>query len=155
MLPDDMQGLACPVQFGDPHNALFDGLGEILSAARTIAVVGAKDKPGTAVDMVGRYLIAAGYSVVPVHPVRQNVWGLPTYSTLADIPFSVDIINLFRASEHCPAHAGEVLDLAVLPALFWMQSGIQSAVAREMLVPRGVRVVEDRCLMVDHRRLLR
>lgn len=61
-----------------------------LTEARTIAVIGAKDKPGQAVDEVGRYLIAAGYTVIPVHPVRKNVWGLETYASLGDIKERVD-----------------------------------------------------------------
>lgn len=55
-----------------------------LAEAKTIAIVGAKDKQGQAVDDVGRYLIAAGYRVIPVHPVRKNVWGLNTYASLAE-----------------------------------------------------------------------
>ncbi|GAB7080798.1 CoA-binding protein [Megalodesulfovibrio paquesii] len=129
-------------------------LAALMRNARTIAVLGAKDKAGAPVDRVGRYLIAAGYTVIPVHPKRSNVWGLPTYPSLAEIPQPVDIVDLFRAPQYCPEHAQEVLALPSKPACFWMQSGIFSPEARQLLDGSGVAVVEDRCLMVDHQQLL-
>lgn len=128
-------------------------LKELLAPGKTIALVGAKDRPGTDVDMVGRYLIGAGFTVIPVHPTRATVWGLPARKSLAEIAAPIDIVNLFRAPAHCPAHAEEALALERRPACFWMQSGIVSPEARELLRPSGITVVEDRCIMVEHRRL--
>lgn len=134
---------------------LFDDtLRSLLQKARTIAIVGAKDKKGQAVDMVGRYLMDVGYNVIPVHPVRQNVWGLQTYKSLAEVPEPIDIVNLFRASQYCVEHARETLALPTKPILFWMQEGIGSAEAGNILMPANIAVVEDACIMVDHRRLL-
>lgn len=134
---------------------LFDDtLRGYLAAARTIAIIGAKDKPGQPVDDVGRYLMEAGYTVIPVHPVRKNVWGLETYPTVSDIPVRIDIVNVFRAAQYCAGHAVEVLALPQPPALFWMQTGIRSPEAGHMLAKAGIAVVEDRCIMVDHHRLL-
>ena len=85
---------------------LSDGrMREFLTQARTIAVVGAKDKEGQPVDRVGKYLIQAGYQVIPVHPIRKDVWGLQTYPSLAEVPFPVDIVNVFRAPQYCSDHA--------------------------------------------------
>lgn len=128
-------------------------LAGLLARIKTVAVVGAKDSPGQPVDMVGRYLIGAGLTVVPVHPKRQNVWGLKTYPSLLDIPEPVDLVNLFRAAPQCPAHAREVLGMTPRPRVFWMQSGIVSPEAREILAGSGVEVVEDRCLMIERRNL--
>lgn len=128
-------------------------LKELLVPGKTIALVGAKDRPGTEVDMVGRFMIAAGFRVIPVHPARATVWGIPARKTLAEIDEPIDIVNLFRAPASCPAHAAEVLALSRRPACFWMQSGIASPEARAMLAPAGVVVVEDRCIMVEYRRL--
>lgn len=101
---------------------LSDGrMREFLTQARTIAVVGAKDKEGQPVDRVGKYLIQAGYQVIPVHPIRKDVWGLQTYPSLAEVPFSVDIVNVFRAPQYCPDHARETVALSPLPQLFWMR----------------------------------
>lgn len=129
-------------------------LAALLGKVKTIAVVGAKDKPGQPVDRVGRYLMDAGFRVIPVHPKRTEVWGLPAYPTLNEIPGPVDLVDLFRAAEACPAHAEEFLRLSPLPLCFWMQSGIFSPEARALLAGQPVLVVEDRCLMVDHRNLL-
>lgn len=129
-------------------------LAALLRQVKTIAVVGAKDKPGQPVDRVGRYLIDAGYTVLPVHPKRTTVWGLPAYPTLAEVPVPIDLVELFRAAESCPAHAQETLRLSTPPRCFWMQSGIASQEARAILSGSGIFVVEDRCLMVDHAQLL-
>ena len=129
-------------------------LAALLGKVKTIAVVGAKDKPGQPVDKVGRYLIDAGFRVIPVHPKRAEVWGLKAYPSLNDIPEPVDLVDLFRAADACPAHAEEVLRLSPLPLCFWMQSGIFSPEARRILSGQPVLIVEDRCLMVDHRNLL-
>ena len=125
-----------------------------LEQARRIAIVGAKDKPGQAVDRVGRYLMDAGYEVYPVHPVRKTVWGLTAYPDLASLPCPVDLVNLFRAPQYCPDHAREVLALPWRPSIFWMQLGIRSPEARVLLFPSGITVIEDACIMVDHAHLL-
>ena len=124
---------------------LSDGrMREFLTQARTIAVVGAKDKEGQPVDRVGKYLIQAGY----------QVWGLQTYPSLAEVPFPVDIVNVFRAPQYCPDHARETVALSPLPQLFWMQQGIVSPEAASIAGKAGIAVVEDLCIMVEHKRLL-
>ncbi len=128
-------------------------LKELLVPGKTVALIGAKDRPGTEVDMVGRFMLNAGFRVIPVHPARASVWGIPARKTMAEIDEPIDIVNLFRAPASCPAHAVETLALAKRPACFWMQSGIVSQQARAMLEPAGVVVVEDRCIMVEYRRL--
>ena len=125
----------------------------LLAGVKTVAVVGAKDRPGQPVDTVGRYLIAAGFTVLPVHPKRSNVWGLPTYASLLDVPGPIDLVDLFREPAACPEHARECLRLARPPAIFWMQKGIASPEARAILTGLPVAVIEDRCLMVEHKRL--
>ncbi len=133
----------------------LDGtLKKILQDAKIIAIIGAKDKAGQPVDMVGRYLLAAGYTVYPVHPVRTNVWGLPTYKNMASLPEPVDIINVFRASPYCLGHAQEVLELDWKPQCFWMQLGIHSPEAGELLAAQGIKVIEDLCIKIEHKRLL-
>lgn len=132
-----------------------DTIRALLQKARTIAVIGAKDAPGQPVDGVGRYLMKAGYTVIPVHPVRKNVWGLTTYPSIKDVPGPVDIVDLFRAAGYCPDHAREVLALAHKPMAFWMQLGITSPEATELMEEAGISVIQDKCLKVEHFHLLR
>ncbi len=134
----------------NPNN---DALREILRKTRTIAIIGAKDAPGQPVTHVGQYLINAGFEVFPVHPVRQTVWGLPAYKSIGELPGPVDLIDLFRAAEYCPDHAREVLALPWKPLVFWMQLGISSPEATRLMEDAGVTVVQNACLMVEHRRL--
>ncbi|WP_319761176.1 CoA-binding protein [Maridesulfovibrio sp.] len=128
-------------------------LASLLDEVKVIAVIGAVDKPGRPVDRVCRYMIEEGYKIVPVHPKRKDVWGLETYKSVKDIPFPVDIVNLFRTSQFCADHAREVLELETMPKCFWMQQGISSPEARELLSGTDITVIEDRCIMVDHKNL--
>ena len=124
-------------------------LASLLREVKTIAVVGAVDKPSRPVDGVGRAMIDMGFDIIPVHPARKDVWGLPTYESVTDIPGPVDVVNLFRAAKFCPDHAREVLTMSHLPRIFWMQSGIVCPEARQILKGSGILVVEDRCLKVE------
>lgn len=126
----------------------------MLRQARTIAVIGAKDKPEQPVDRVGRYLLEQGYRLFPVHPVRTRVWGLPVFAAVTEIREPIDIVVLFRASRFCPAHAAEVADLGTPPSVFWMQTGIRSPESRQILSNSSIMVVEDACIMVEHARLM-
>ncbi len=128
-------------------------LRSLLLSSRTIAILGAKDVPGQPVDRVGRYLIEKGYDVVPVHPKRKTVWGLRAVESIGLCPH-VDIVLVFRAPQHCPGHARELLAMKDRPTCFWMQEGISSPEARALLVDNGVFVVQSRCIMVEHERLL-
>ena len=128
-------------------------LSPLLSKVKTIAVVGAVDKPSRPVDRVGREMIGMGFDVIPVHPKRSDIWGLTTYQTVNDIPVPVDVVDLFRNGELCPDHAREVLKMVPLPKIFWMQLGVHSVEAREILAGSGIVVIEDRCLKVELKRL--
>lgn len=128
-------------------------LAALLHEVKTIAVVGAVDKPGRPVDRVGREMIEMGFTVIPVHPVRDTVWGLETYKCVTDIPVPVDVVDLFRNAQFCPGHAREVLAMKTLPRFFWMQSGVFSPEARQLLAGSPIQVIEDRCLKMELARL--
>ncbi len=117
---------------------------------RTIAIVGAKDKAHSDVDRVRRYLIAAGFTVIPVHPARKEVWGQPTYPSLMEVQEQVDMVNLFRAPQYCLDHAQEVLQMAHHPKVFWMQLGISNSAVAPLVTPHSIMVVENLCSMVVH-----
>lgn len=131
-----------------------DTIRTLLGEVRTIAIIGAKDKAGQPVDDVGRYLLAAGYKIIPVHPKRKNVWGLPTYTSIVDVPDPIDLVNVFRASQFCADHARETLALKSRPRCFWMQLGISSREATQLVESCGILSVSDRCIKVEHARVM-
>jgi predicted CoA-binding protein len=141
-----------------PANLVDDdaGLERILREARSVAVLGAKAHPSEPAHYVPAYLARAGYRVRPVNPVLTGatIFGEPVTATLADLPEPVDVVEVFRRSEFLPGHATEILALPWRPAAVWFQLGIRNAAAAECLARAGIRVVQDRCMMPEHRRLL-
>jgi predicted CoA-binding protein len=129
-------------------------LRDLLQRVRTIAVVGIKAGSADDAYRVPRYLQAHGYRILPVSPKLDHVLGERCVPTLLDLAETPDLVNLFRAPDHVPAHAGEVLALPRAPRGVWLQLGIRHAQAAARLEAAGVAVVEDRCIMVEHRRLL-
>lgn len=125
----------------------------LLDSARTIAIIGAKDRAGHPVDDVGRYLIQAGYTVLPVHPVRKTVWGLAAWKNIGDITEPIDIINIFRAPEACLIHAEEAVSLSIPPRAFWMQLGIVNSQAARLVSQASILTLEDVCIKTEHQRL--
>lgn len=129
-------------------------LKSLLASARTVVVVGIKDRENEDAFRIPQYLQNAGYRIVPVNPKLASVLGEPCRATLAQVDGAVDIVNLFRASEHVPAHVDEILAMDPLPRAVWMQLGIHHGPSAQRLRDAGIEVVQDRCIMVDHRRLL-
>lgn len=129
-------------------------LREILLQARSIAVVGIKAKPSEDAFRVPQYLQQQGYRIVPVSPKLESVLGEPAVTGLDQAPGPVDLVNLFRASDHIPGHADEILAMSPRPRAVWMQLGIRHEDAAARLRAAGIQVVQDRCIMVDHQRLL-
>jgi len=127
-------------------------LAALLREVKTVAIIGAVDKPNRPVDNVGREMMNMGFDIIPVHPARKDVWGLTTYTSVTEIPDQVDVVDLFRNAQFCPDHAREVLKMDPLPKIFWMQSGIASSEAREILAETDITIVEDRCLKVELQR---
>jgi len=126
----------------------------LLQRSRSIAVVGIKDAATDDAFRVPRYLQAQGYRILPVNPKLDRVLGRRAFASLAELDEPVDLVNLFRAPVHLPAHVDEILALAEPPRCVWMQLGIRHPEAAQRLERAGIAVVQDRCLMVEHRRLL-
>ena len=133
-----------------------EGLAAILTDLRTVAVLGAKADPRQPAHFVPAYLKTHGYRVLPVNPTFAGVrvFGETVVSTLADLREPVDIVEIFRRPEHLPGHAAEILRLPSLPAVVWFQLGIRHDGAARELAEAGIRVVQDRCMMPEHGRLL-
>lgn len=130
-----------------------DKIRVLLEEAKTIAVVGIKDREGEDAFRIPQYMQRAGYRIVPVNPKLSHVLGEQCVADLSRVDGPVDIVNLFRASEHVPGHVDEILRMQPLPKAVWMQLGIHHGPSAQRLRDAGIDVVQDRCIMVDHRRL--
>jgi hypothetical protein len=119
-----------------------------LDTAKTIAVVGLSPKHCRPSNMVARYLIEAGYTVIPVNPGQTEILGLPCYPNLAAIPTPVDIVNIFRRSEEVPPIVAEAI--AIGARMIWMQEGVIHADAARTAQAAGLVVVMDRCIKTVH-----
>ena len=133
-----------------------NGLRELLAETRTIAVLGIKTEAhaGQAAFYVAKYLQDAGLDVIPVpvyYPEVTEILGRPVYRKVAEIPEEVDMVNVFRRSQDVPPHVDD--RLAKKPKSVWMQLGIQNDEAARRFAEAGIKVVQNRCLMVDHRNL--
>jgi len=128
-------------------------LRDVLSRARTIAVVGLSDKPERDSHEVARYLQSQGYRIVPVNPMISEVLGERAYPTLAAIPpeVRVDIVDVFRRSDQVPPVVDEAI--ARRAPVIWMQLGVEHADAAARARAAGATVYENLCIMVQHRRL--
>ena len=120
----------------------------ILREAKTIAIVGASPSPARESNGVMRYLLRAGYRCIPVNPACADVLGVPTVSTLAEIGEPIDLVDVFRRPEHCPAHAREAV--AAGARALWLQLGIVSPEARAIAEAAGLAYVENACTAVVH-----
>lgn len=127
---------------------------KLLKTARNIAVVGLSPKENRPSNMVARYLLAAGYRVYPVNPGQDEVLGLPCYPSLAAVPGQIDIVDIFRNPADVLPIVEEALGLSPLPQAIWMQQGIVNEEAAALARARGLLVVMDRCIKVDHANLL-
>jgi len=143
-----------PWRQGDFVGPSDDALTDLLQRVKSIAVVGVKAGEDDDAFRVPRYLQQQGYRILPVSPKLERVLGEPCVPSLAALRETPDLVDLFRASPHVPAHADEILALPRPPLGVWMQLGISHPEARARLEAAGIFVVEDRCLMVEHARLL-
>lgn len=126
-------------------------LAELIRSARRIAVVGLSRKSERPSHRVAAYLQRAGYTIVPVNPAGGVTLGEPVYPDLRSAAAAagpIDIVDIFRRSEHIPALLDPLLE--VRPKLVWMQMGIRNDEVARRLEAAGIAVVMDRCLAVDH-----
>jgi predicted CoA-binding protein len=129
-------------------------LRSLFATTRRIAVLGAHRDPWKPAFYVPEYLHQSGYDIRPVNPVLvgDSLWGQPVRATLGEVG-AVEMVVVFRRSELLPAHLPEILDMQPLPRCVWLQSGIRLASFAKILEEHGIQVVQDRCSMVEHRRL--
>jgi uncharacterized protein len=122
----------------------------ILHSTRTVAIVGLSSNVLRPSHFVGFYLQRHGYRIVPVNPREREVLGETSYPSLADIPFPVDLVDVFRQPDAVPAIAEEAVQIGA--RALWLQFGVISPQGAEIARRGGLQVVMDRCMKVEHAR---
>jgi len=148
------------MNFANPDDATLRGL---LDRVKTVAVVGLSPQPARPSFRVAQAMQRYGYRIIPVRPLVDEVLGEKAYASLADIPFPVDLVDVFRAPEHLPAIVEQCLALHSMhrpfstmhhsPTAIWIQEGIVHAGAAQLAEAGGMTVVMDRCLLKEFVRL--
>ena len=132
-----------------------DGIRDVVKRSRRIAVLGIKteEQAGQPAFDVPEYLAGAGLDVVPVpvyYPEAKEILGRPVYRRLRDIPGDIDLVDVFRRPSDIEKHLDDIL--AKKPKAVWFQLGIRNDAVADKLAAAGIDVVQDRCLLVEHRR---
>jgi predicted CoA-binding protein len=125
-------------------------ISDLLRSARTIAVVGLSPNVLRPSNFVGFYLQRHGYRIVPVNPRESEILGERSYPSLTEIPFPVDIVDVFRAPDAVPGIAREAVEIGA--RALWLQFGVISPEGAEIAERGGLTVIMDRCMKVEHAR---
>jgi hypothetical protein len=123
---------------------------QILSM-KNVAVVGMSKHPSKDAHHVPKYLIENGYNVIPVNPTAEEILGRKCYKTLLDVPDKIDIVDIFRPSEHVPPIVKDAITKGV--KVVWMQLGISNNESAQEASKHGIKVVYNRCMLIEHARL--
>jgi len=144
LLPEGAQSVA---------NPSADPITEILKTPKTIAVVGLSSNPMRPSHGVTAYMQAAGYRIIPVNPNETEVLGEKSYARLEDVPEKIDIVDIFRRAEEVPRVVESAIRVGA--KVVWMQLGIESEEAAEKARAAGLVVIEDACILMEHRKRAR
>ena len=123
---------------------------QLLQSITSIAIVGLSPKKDRPSNMVARYLLEVGYTIYPVNPGQTEILGQTCYPDLASVPHDIEIVDIFRRSEDILPVVEKALELKPLPTAIWMQQGIVNDVAAGLARDKGLSVIMDRCIKVDH-----
>ena len=133
-----------------PNDAILHDIFKL----ETIAVIGCSTNPTKAAHNIPKYMHEQGYNVIPINPhTTENIFGQVTYGSLAEVPVKIDMVNVFRPSSEMPTVIDTVLDRND-SNIIWMQLGIVHPEATKLAESHGRVVIQDACLMVEHRRIV-
>ncbi len=133
-------------------NSSIEEIREIFSRVKTIAVLGLSPDETKASHRVAKYLQEVGYKIVPIYPKEQTILGERVYRSLKDVPFKIDMVDIFRKSAALDDIADAVMKRGDVN-YFWTQQGIVNNSAAQKVASSGVVVVQSRCAMVEHKRI--
>ncbi|MBD1379352.1 CoA-binding protein [Bacillus sp. IB182487] len=130
------------------ENPTREEIKEVLKKSKRIAVVGLSGNPDRTSYMVSKAMQDAGYEIIPVNPTVEEVLGVKAYSSLKEIEGHIDIVNVFRRSEHLLEVAKEFLEIDA--DVYWAQLGLENEEAYNLLKEKGYTVIMNRCIKVEH-----
>ncbi|MEI7531515.1 MAG: CoA-binding protein [Betaproteobacteria bacterium] len=128
-----------------------DYIRQVLISAHTIAIVGLSDKPNRPSYQVAQYLQDHGYRIVPVNPLANEILGEKSYPKLSDIPFKVDLVDVFRRPEECLQVAQEAIEIEA--QALWLQLGISNEDAKDLALKHHIHFIENMCIKIEHTHL--
>ncbi|WP_407569342.1 CoA-binding protein [Deinococcus altitudinis] len=127
----------------------------VLEESKVVAVIGFHRDPGKAAHYVPEYLDRQGYTIVPVNPALaargESFFGRAAVATLAELTESVDVVEVFRRSDKVHEHLADILAMQPPPKVVWMQQDIRDDEVAAKLTAAGIDVIQDRCMLADHR----
>ncbi len=128
----------------------------ILGSSYTVAVLGAHPDEARAAHYVPAYLHERGYRIIAVNPkyAGARLFGETVLAKLTEVSEAVDVVDVFRGSDKLPAHLEEILSMNPPPAVVWLQKGVRNDEFAKALADSGITVVQDRCMLEEHRRLM-
>ncbi|WP_294951303.1 CoA-binding protein [Sulfurovum sp.] len=134
-------------------NSNKEEIRNIFNNVKTIAVLGLSPDPGKASHRVAKYLQEAGYKIVPVYPKEETILGEKVYRSLAEIPFEIDMVDIFRKPAAFDAIADACIERGDIK-VFWGQQGLVNNAAAQKAKEAGMTVVQNLCAMVEHRNMM-
>jgi predicted CoA-binding protein len=151
-LPDvaEANGRGDALKGAPTSDATADAILELLKKYKTIAVVGLSANPARPSFGVTEYMQESGYRIIPVNPNEREVLGEKSYARLEDVPEKIEIVNVFRRAEEVPPVVESAIRIGA--KVVWMQSGIENEAAAKRALAAGMVVIEDACILVEHRR---
>ena len=143
-----MKNTTCELPDSNPPS---EEIKEILKKGKTIAVVGISPKESRDSNRVARYLMSRGYEIVPVNPGQKTILGKTCFRTLGDIPFPIDVADLFLNPKRVPPVVDQAIEKGV--PVVWMQEGVVHNEAAQKARENGIRVVMNKCIKKEHMKM--
>jgi len=134
------------------NNPPSEKIKNILRKYKKIAITGLSPKESRDSNRVARYLMEHGYEIIPVNPGQKEILGKPCFKTIRDIPFRLDMVNIFLNPERVPPVVDQAIEIGV--GAIWMQLGIRQEESAQKAMAEGIEVIMNKCIMKEHIKLL-
>lgn len=144
-----MKNTTCELPDSNPPS---EEIKDILQKGKTIAIVGISPKESRDSNKVAKYLMSRGYEIVPVNPGQKTILGKTCFRTLGDIPFAIDVADLFLNPKRVPPVVDQAIEMGV--PVIWMQEGVVHNEAAQKAREKGIQVVMNKCIKKEHMKMM-